>query len=91
MGEKKEEEKTPKSSFVTSQKLLPENTQENPTKSSTQLFTSHVYFSRDSRATKARWRTAEGEETHRRTWIHVTGNGSSPLGSVLQCGGLETT
>lgn len=35
-------------------KRLPETTQENPTKTSTQLFTCHVYFSRDSRASKAR-------------------------------------
>jgi hypothetical protein len=34
-------------------KRLPENTQENPTKTSTQRFTSQVYFSRDSRASKA--------------------------------------
>lgn len=33
---------------------------------------------------------AEGEETHRRTWIHVTCNGFTSLGSTLQCGGLET-
>lgn len=53
MGEKKRRKDT-KILLRHFPKLLSENTQENPTKSSTQLFTSHVYFSRDSRASKAR-------------------------------------
>lgn len=53
MGEKKRRKDT-KILLCHFPKLLSENTQENPTKSSTQLFTSHVYFSRDSRASKAR-------------------------------------
>lgn len=81
-------EKTPKFSFATSQKRLPENTQESPTKTSSQLFTSQVYFFRDSRASKASMEDGEEKETHKSTWTRVTCNGFTSLGSILQCGGL---
>lgn len=81
-------EKTPKSSFATSQKRLPENTQESPTKTSNQLFTSQVYFSGDSRASKASVEEGEEKEIHKSTWTHVTCNGFTSLGSILWCGGL---